>query len=218
MRFNNTPVIRASGRELCYVLLFGILATYFAVFTLIAKPTTLTCCLRRLMLGLSVVTSYSALYTKTNRVYRIFNSGKRSVRRPKYTSPKSQMVICFGLVSVQLVGAALWLAIDPPRPAKTFPFWHQVILECAVTDISLVLSLVYAMILIVMCTLYAFKTRKMPENFNEAKFIAFAMYTTCVVWVAFIPIYIGTSSTDYKVSINNLHFVIGCYTRMHVHK
>ncbi|XP_071784268.1 metabotropic glutamate receptor 4-like isoform X2 [Asterias amurensis] len=199
VRYNNTPVIRASGRELCYVLLFGILATYFAVFTLIAKPTTLTCCLRRIMLGLSVVISYSALYTKTNRVYRIFNSGKRSVRRPKYTSPKSQMVICFGLVSVQLVAAALWLAIDPPRPAKTFPFWYQVILECAVTDMSLVLSLVYAMVLIVMCTLYAFKTRKMPENFNEAKFIAFAMYTTCVVWIAFIPIYIGTSSTDYKI-------------------
>ncbi|XP_022098847.1 metabotropic glutamate receptor 7-like isoform X2 [Acanthaster planci] len=199
VRFNNTPIIRASGRELCYVLLFGILATYVAVFTLIARPSTLTCCLRRMMLGLSVVISFSALYTKTNRVYRIFNSGKRSVRRPKYTSPRSQMVICFGLVSVQLVGATLWLAIDPPKAIKTFPSWHQVILECAVTDLSLVLSLSYAMVLIVMCTLYAFKTRKMPENFNEAKFIAFAMYTTCVVWVAFIPIYIGTSSTDYKI-------------------
>ncbi|XP_038054375.1 metabotropic glutamate receptor 4-like isoform X2 [Patiria miniata] len=199
VRFNNTPIIRASGRELCYVLLFGILATYMAVFTLIARPSTLTCCLRRMMLGLSVVISFSALYTKTNRVYRIFNSGKRSVRRPKYTSPRSQMVICFGLVSVQLVGATLWLAIDPPQAIKTFPSWHQAILECAVTDLSLVLSLSYAMVLIVMCTVYAFKTRKMPENFNEAKFIAFAMYTTCVVWVAFIPIYIGTSSTDYKI-------------------
>ena len=204
LKYNTTPIIRASGRELCYVLLFGIFLTFLTTFVLIARPSTLICCLRRLMLGLSNVISYSALYTKTTRVHRIFNHGKRSVRRPKYTSPKSQMVICFGLVSVQLVGAVIWLVIVPPQAKYTYPSYDRVILECGITDMSFVISLTYAILLVALCTLYAFKTRKMPENFNEAKFIAFAMYTTCVVWLAFIPIYIGTSSTDYKVS--NLHF------------
>ena len=201
MRYNTTPIIRASGRELCYVILFGIFLTFLTSFVLIARPSTLICCLRRVMLGLSNVISYSALYTKTTRVHRIFNHGKRSVRRPKYTSPKSQMVICFGLVSVQLVGEIAWLIIIPPRTRHTYPSWDRVILECDITDLSFVISLSYAMVLIILCTLYAFKTRKMPENFNEAKFIAFAMYTTCVVWMAFIPIYVGTSSTDYKVRV-----------------
>ncbi len=199
MKYNATPIIRASGRELCYVLLFGIFLTFLTSFVLIARPSTLICCLRRLMLGLSNVISYSALYTKTTRVHRIFNHGKRSVRRPKYTSPKSQMVICFCLVSVQIVGAIIWLIIVPPKAIHTYPSWDRVILECGITDLSFVISLTYAMLLVALCTLYAFKTRKMPENFNEAKFIAFAMYTTCVVWLAFIPIYLGTSSTDYKV-------------------
>ena len=48
--------------------------------------------------------------------------------------------------------------------------------------------------LIGMCTVYAVKTRNLPENFNEAKFIGFAMYTTCVIWVAFVPIYFGSES------------------------
>lgn len=51
-----------------------------------------------------------------------------------------------------------------------------------------------------MCTLYAFKTRKIPANFNEAKYIGFTMYSTCIVWLAFVPIYFSTYN-DYTVPI-----------------
>ena len=51
------------------------------------------------------------------------------------------------------------------------------------------------MFLITVCTIYAIKTRKVPENFNEAKFIGFTMYTTCIIWLAFIPLYFGTASS-----------------------
>jgi hypothetical protein len=51
--------------------------------------------------------------------------------------------------------------------------------------------------LIAMCTLYAFKTRNVPENFNEAKFIGFTMYTTLVIWIAFVVIYL---SSEHKVT------------------
>ncbi|XP_072181619.1 metabotropic glutamate receptor 8-like [Diadema setosum] len=197
--YNDTPVIRASGRELSYVLLVGILLTFATPFVIISQPSTFTCCLRRITLGLSVVISYSALFTKTNRVYRIFNSGKRSVKRPQYTSPRSQLVICSLLVSVQVIAVVVWLALVPPHTEKHYPSWDKVILDCSVTDLATVVSLAYAMLLVVLCTLYAFKTRKMPENFNEAKFIAFSMYTTCIMWSAFIPIYLGTSATDYKI-------------------
>ena len=60
---------------------------------------------------------------------------------------------------------------------------------------SLLFTQVYNMILISVCTFYAVKTRKVPENFNEAKFIGFTMYTTCVIWLAFIPIYFGTGNS-----------------------
>ena len=51
------------------------------------------------------------------------------------------------------------------------------------------------MVLICICTVYAVKTRKVPENFNETKFIGFTMYTTCVIWLAFIPLYFGTANS-----------------------
>lgn len=52
-----------------------------------------------------------------------------------------------------------------------------------------------------MCTLYAFKTRNVPENFNEAKFIGFTMYTTLVIWIAFVVIYL---SSEHRVTTLSL--------------
>lgn len=57
---------------------------------------------------------------------------------------------------------------------------------------------------------YAFKTRKCPENFNEAKFIGFTMYTTCIIWLAFLPIFYVTSS-DYRVTHAHTHTLVLTY-------
>lgn len=50
-RFNHTPVIMASGRELCYVLLSGVCMCYAMTFVILARPTVITCALLRVGLG-----------------------------------------------------------------------------------------------------------------------------------------------------------------------
>ena len=95
-RFNHTPVIMASGRELCYVLLVGIFMCYFMSFIILSKPTKTVCTVLRIGLGLCLSLCYSAILTKTNRISRIFNQGRKSIKRPKYTSPKSQVAISVG--------------------------------------------------------------------------------------------------------------------------
>lgn len=96
IRFNRTPVIMASGRELCYVLLVGILSCYGMSFVILSKPTTWNCTYLRIGLGLCLSICYSAILTKTNRISRIFNQGMKSIKRPSYTSPKSQVAIAIG--------------------------------------------------------------------------------------------------------------------------
>lgn len=86
----------ASGRELCYVLLVGILSCYGMSFVILSKPTTWNCTYLRIGLGLCLSICYSAILTKTNRISRIFNQGTKSIKRPSYTSPKSQVVIAIG--------------------------------------------------------------------------------------------------------------------------
>ena len=99
MRYNTTPIIMASGRELCYVLLTGIALCYVMTFIILAPPSKSTCILLRAGLGLGLCICYSAIFTKTNRISRIFNRGVKSIKRPSYTSPRSQIVICLGKLS-----------------------------------------------------------------------------------------------------------------------
>ena len=37
----------------------------------------------------------------------------------------------------------------------------------------------YPILLVIICIVYTVLTRKISETFNESKFIAFSMYTTC---------------------------------------
>lgn len=86
-------MIKASGRELCYVLLAGIFSCYCMSFVILARPTISRCAVLRIGLGLCLSLCYSAIFTKTNRISRIFNRGVKSVQRPIYTSPLSQILI-----------------------------------------------------------------------------------------------------------------------------
>ncbi|KAK3727894.1 hypothetical protein RRG08_066579 [Elysia crispata] len=196
--FNKTPFLVASGRELCYILLFGISISYITSVAMLARPSMFTCLIRRFALGVSLCFVYAAILTKTNRIFRIFSVGiKAMVKRPSYTSPKSQIFICLALVSVQVVGAFTWLGFEKPDVILTHHQKGQLVLRCRASQIATIVSLLYNIFLIILCTVYAFKTRKIPQNFNEAKYIAFTMYSTCIVWVAFVPIYFGANH-DFK--------------------
>ncbi|XP_057692585.1 metabotropic glutamate receptor 3 [Corythoichthys intestinalis] len=228
VRHNDTPLVKASGRELCYILLLGVFMSYAMTFLFLAKPSPAICALRRLGLGTSFAVCYSALLTKTNRIARIFGGVKdgAGAARPRFISPSSQVFICLSLISVQLVMVSVWLLLEVPGTRRfTLPERRQtVILKCNVRDASMLLSLSYDVLLVIMCTVYAFKTRKCPENFNEAKFIGFTMYTTCIIWLAFLPIFYVTSS-DYRVQTTTMcisvslsgFVVLGCMFAPKVH-
>ncbi|KAM9408880.1 metabotropic glutamate receptor 7 [Pholidichthys leucotaenia] len=215
VRYNDTPIVRASGRELSYVLLTGIFLCYIITFLMIAKPDVGVCSFRRIFLGLGMCISYAALLTKTNRIYRIFEQGKKSVTAPKLISPTSQLAITSSLISVQLLGVLVWFVVDPPNiivdydEQKTInPDLARGVLKCDITDLQIICSLGYSILLMVTCTVYAIKTRGVPENFNEAKPIGFTMYTTCIVWLAFIPIFFGTAQSAEKLYIQTTTLTI----------
>uniref|UniRef100_A0A8C1CDX4 Metabotropic glutamate receptor 2 n=1 Tax=Cyprinus carpio carpio TaxID=630221 RepID=A0A8C1CDX4_CYPCA len=182
LKNNETPVVKASGRELSYILLIGVLLCYCMTFIYISKPSAVVCTLRRLGLGTSFAVCYSALLTKTNRIARIFNGVKDGAQRPRFISPASQVAICAALISCQLLVVVVWLLVEAPG------------------------------------------TRKCPENFNEAKFIGFTMYTTCIIWLAFQPIFYVTAS-DYRVQTTTMcisvslsgSVVLGCLFAPKIH-
>ncbi|XP_047193984.1 metabotropic glutamate receptor 1 isoform X2 [Hippoglossus stenolepis] len=215
IQYRDTPVVKSSSRELCYIILAGIFLGYICPFTLIAYPTVASCYLQRLLVGLSSAMCYSALVTKTNRIARILAGSKKKIctRKPRFMSAWAQVIIAFMLISVQLTLEITLIILEPPLPIKSYPSISEVFLICNTSNVGMVAPLGYNGLLIMSCTYYAFKTRNVPANFNEAKYIAFTMYTTCIIWLAFVPIYFGSNykiiTTSFSVSLS-VTVALGC--------
>ncbi|XP_037607127.1 metabotropic glutamate receptor 1 isoform X2 [Sebastes umbrosus] len=215
IQYRDTPVVKSSSRELCYIILAGIFMGYICPFTLIAHPTVASCYLQRLLVGLSSAMCYSALVTKTNRIARILAGSKKKIctKKPRFMSAWAQVVIAFMLISLQLTLEITLIILEPPMPVKSYPSISEVYLICNTSNVGMVAPLGYNGLLIMSCTYYAFKTRNVPANFNEAKYIAFTMYTTCIIWLAFVPIYFGSNykiiTTSFSVSLS-VTVALGC--------
>lgn len=80
----NSHIVRASNKEVIAVLIVGVALAYIAPLTEMAERSTVTCRLYLYINGLSIGLMSGALFTKANRMYRIFRKqamtgGKRII-------------------------------------------------------------------------------------------------------------------------------------------
>lgn len=80
---NNTPVVKASTRELTYIILVGMALCYLTTFPLLAVPSRINCTLARILPGFSFSLIFASLLTKTNRIARILAGSKKRIRTRK---------------------------------------------------------------------------------------------------------------------------------------
>lgn len=192
-RYINTPLIKASSRELSFVILVGIMVSQASTFAILAKPSPTSCLMERLFPVLSIAAVHAAIFTKTNRIARILAVSEKRIfqRRLRFMSTTAQLTTTGVLIMGQVIITGTMLVIERPDTVLSYPASNRAVLLCDTTELASFLPLAYDFVLIAMCTVYAVKTRNVPENFNEAKMIGFAMYSTVVIWVAYIAVYIG---------------------------
>lgn len=187
VKFAKTPLIKASGHELSVLLLLGIVLCYGFAFIMVSYPSKVVCAIQRFGIGLCFCVCYASLLVRTNRIARIFSG----VKTPSFISPKSQLLITAVIIAPELAMAITELSIRPPKAVASYEQKDFVLIKCNISTVAMASLFAYNAFLIILCTFYAFRTRKTPLNFNEAKFIGFCMYTTCVIWIAFVPVYYG---------------------------
>ena len=66
---------------------------------------------------------------------------------------------------------------------------RQVELFCSMGLAQFMTCVGYNLFLILMCATHAFLTRKLPENFNESKYLFVSVCTTSFLWLVFLPTY-----------------------------
>ena len=206
----NSQVVKASSREISFIILTSFYALFGTSILFIIEPTFGTCALRRIIVGVGLTTCYGALLLKTNRIYRIFEAAK-SARTPILVSTKSQITICLLFLDLQVLLSTAWILADPPLVMPTrSPDGDHVFLTCKSNRFNFLLNLLPCSIFMLQCTFYAYKTRRFPENFNEASSIGLTMYANCLMWVSFVSVKLWLDSHNREIQESELVVGIFC--------
>ena len=152
IKFNGNQIVRAYGRDLCYMTLIGIAILFVCPFPFLVRPTTISCIFRGSLPGIAFLTCYAPLFLKIIQIYYIFLHDQESPTMPGLLSSKFLLLYSFGIVALQFLLSGVWIASKMPNADSILDHNHGYIVLASNGDsspilmfLNLVLSFIFVL-------------------------------------------------------------------------
>ncbi|XP_034384827.1 G-protein coupled receptor family C group 6 member A [Cyclopterus lumpus] len=210
----DTPVVKAAGGPLSQVILFSLVISDISAMLFVGRPNSFQCKARQVLFGISFTLCVSCILVKTLQILLAFqvDPEMQEVLRRLY-QPYIIVSIC---VAVQAATCLCWLLLKSPfnhvirHPTTLLEDCHEG------SYLAFGVMLGYIAVLALVCFICAFKGRKLPQQYNEAKFITFSMLLYLISWLLFVPVYVTTSGV-YLPAVEMVVILISNYGILSCH-
>ncbi|XP_067841387.1 G-protein coupled receptor family C group 6 member A-like [Heptranchias perlo] len=213
----DTPAVKAAGGWMCYIMLLSLLLSFVSVVLFIGEPFDYICKIRQPLFGISFTLCVSCILVKSFRIILAFSFNPIIHRKMKYIYKPVPIIIV--ITGIQAIICSIWLSLNMPKPMKNKNIPKIILLLCDEgSHVAFSIMLGYIAILACVCFILAFKGRKAPEMYNEAKFITFSMLVYLIVWISFGVMYFNIEATNkYFPAIESIAILASIYSILCCH-
>lgn len=212
--YRSTPIVKAVGGYLCFLELFSLLTCFCLIFTFIDKPTKVSCMLGLPVFGIAFSLCLSCILANLLQILVGFSF---DLKMGCWLKKLNQPVAVVSFVSgIQLALCVLWMYYYPPFPEEE-RLNNFIVHECENGSTAFFIAMIgYNALLALICFVFAFKGKPLPDLYNNASLICISMLVFLIIWVLFIQIYINMFG-KYKPAIKSGAILISSYSILCCH-